>query len=459
MSIVLGSGDLVSIILAGGIAAVLRNSVGGGVNYELYIQIAPLGLVFVLLFALSGLYPGVGLHPVDEFRRLEITTTMGFLSLIAVSFLAKSSIAYSRAVLIIAWGLALFFIPLGRVIVKYIFIQLRMWGEPVAIIGENIEDVDKIINHLRSTLRIGLYPIVYFKESVGDINNLGYKNLQIHNLNDFHEICSEFPIKYLLIAMENWQREELERLEYYHGNFERVILVTSGHGHQRLQESVIDYGGMTGFEIKRIFFTASAQGVKRIMDIGLSLGLIIILSPIFLIIAILIKIDSQGTVFFRQKRIGKNGEPFKLLKFRTMFTDAELIKEEYLMKEPALMDEWNKFQKIQNDPRITRIGNFLRKFSLDEFPQLWNVLIGEMSLIGPRPFLPEQQELYGSRYSTYIRFKPGMTGMWQVSGRSAVSFVDRGNWDNYYFHYWSIWLDLYILARTIPAVIRQGGAY
>jgi len=177
------------------------------------------------------------------------------------------------------------------------------------------------------------------------------------------------------------------------------------------------------------------------------------------LIAIAIKLDSPGTVFYRQMRLGKNGEPLTLLKFRTMHQHADKVLFAELARDPLLKDEWERYQKLKFDPRITRVGRFLRKFSLDELPQLWNIASGEMSLVGPRPIMLNQRELYGRIFEDYIQVSPGITGLWQVSGRNQTTFVRRAELDREYIQHWSLWLDIFILLKTIKVVLWQHGAY
>jgi exopolysaccharide biosynthesis polyprenyl glycosylphosphotransferase len=194
--------------------------------------------------------------------------------------------------------------------------------------------------------------------------------------------------------------------------------------------------------------------VKRIMDVVVSLVLLILLSPLFLIVALLIKLDSRGPVFFVQERMGMNKRKFKLLKFRSMYQDAEQRKAELA----ALNEQEGPVFKIKKDPRVTRVGRWLRRFSIDELPQLINVLKGEMSLVGPRPPLPSEVEQYDWLYRRRLCMRPGITCLWQVSGRSDIPFSRWMELDRQYIDNWSIWLDLKILLKTIPAVLTAKGA-
>jgi lipopolysaccharide/colanic/teichoic acid biosynthesis glycosyltransferase len=197
--------------------------------------------------------------------------------------------------------------------------------------------------------------------------------------------------------------------------------------------------------------------IKRVVDIvGASIGLLL-LSPVFLLLALLIKLDSRGPILFQQQRVGLGGRVFGMFKFRTMSQDAEEKKADLAhlnqTGDPRLF-------KIPNDPRITRVGAWLRRWSLDEFPQLLNVFLGDMSLVGPRPFFPEDLAQYEAHHFDRLGASPGMTGLWQVSGRSAVGdFEEVVRLDREYIEKWSLALDLRILTLTIPAVFRRTGAY
>lgn len=195
--------------------------------------------------------------------------------------------------------------------------------------------------------------------------------------------------------------------------------------------------------------------LKRLADIAGSILLLLLLSPIFAAIGVIIKVDSKGPVFFRQQRIGKNGVPFFMMKFRSMHKEAENMRAEL----ENMSDASGPVFKLKNDPRITRIGSLLRKYSLDELPQLWNVLKGEMSLIGPRPPLPNEVEQYTSYHWRRMDVLPGMTGLWQVSGRSDLDFEEWVNLDIYYIEHWSFGLEMKILFKTIPVVLKGTGAY
>jgi exopolysaccharide production protein ExoY len=203
----------------------------------------------------------------------------------------------------------------------------------------------------------------------------------------------------------------------------------------------------------------ASRALKRSFDVALALVLIIVTLPLMMVIALAIEAESPGPVFFAHRRVGKGGSEFGLIKFRTMVREAEARLQLHLDADPAHMAEWNERYKLRNDPRITRVGRILRKTSLDELPQLFNVLLGSVSLTGPRAIVREEVERFGDYGPTIFSVKPGMTGLWAVSGRSEVSHRERALLEYRYVMEWSFLLDLRILVKTIPAVLLGHGAY
>lgn len=198
--------------------------------------------------------------------------------------------------------------------------------------------------------------------------------------------------------------------------------------------------------------------VKRGIDIVTSFIALVLLSPIFLITFILIKLDSKGKAIFKQERIGKNGQPIYIYKFRSMIPDADLVLEKILKEDKAARAEYKKNKKLANDPRITKIGKFIRATSIDELPQLVNIFLGDMSLVGPRPYLYREKEDMGEYYDTVIKMKPGLTGLWQVSGRSETTFAERLEQDEQYLKTRSLKTDIKILFKTFSVVLKRKGA-
>ena len=225
----------------------------------------------------------------------------------------------------------------------------------------------------------------------------------------------------------------------------------------RTSSSFLDYPHSPTFkhtvDFRRDTRTVGGR-VKRLVDLGVSLVAILLLIPILLIIGLLIKVFTGGPVIFAHTRIGRGGDTFRCYKFRTMTDDAEQRLQKYLNDNPEALREWRATRKLKNDPRTTWLGDVLRKSSLDELPQLINVIRGDMSLVGPRPIVAAEIPRYGPYMADYLRARPGLTGLWQVSGRNGLSYERRIDLDRYYVRRWSIALDLAIVLKTLPALLR-----
>jgi Undecaprenyl-phosphate galactose phosphotransferase WbaP len=260
--------------------------------------------------------------------------------------------------------------------------------------------------------------------------------------------------------MPHTRREQLAELVGRASiSFKHVLIIPNLGGITNSAVVARDFAGTFAVEIKHNLLVPWVRRCKRALDLVGTLAGGLLISPLLLTIVVLIKLDSPGPAFYGSPRRGSGGRQFRCWKFRTMHSGAERLLDEYLRDNPDLRAEWEQNYKLRDDPRITRIGRFLRKTSLDELPQLWNVLLGEMSLVGPRPILEAEMPNYGETYELYKRVSPGMTGLWQVSGRNNISYADRVMMNAYYVRNWSIWLDLVILTRTIKIVLAARGSY
>jgi lipopolysaccharide/colanic/teichoic acid biosynthesis glycosyltransferase len=196
--------------------------------------------------------------------------------------------------------------------------------------------------------------------------------------------------------------------------------------------------------------------IKRAVDIVGALTFFLVFGPLYVAVALCVWLGGGHPVHYCQTRLGRRGRPFRFYKFRSMVLDSDRVLDEHLARDPAARAEWDTFQKLENDPRILPVGRFIRQLSLDELPQFWNVLKGDMSLVGPRPCMERQRSLYGAAWSHYAAMRPGLTGLWQVSRRNELTFVQRAQLDVEYVEHWSLWLDCKILLRTVRAVIFDG---
>jgi Undecaprenyl-phosphate galactose phosphotransferase WbaP len=219
----------------------------------------------------------------------------------------------------------------------------------------------------------------------------------------------------------------------------------------------MDLHGTLAIETNYHLLNKRERIIKRILDLLLTIIILVISLPIFLILAVLVRLDSKGQILYTQKRLGQFGKPFESFKFRTMYDNADAKLQELLAEDPEAQREYEEFHKLVNDPRVTPVGKILRRYSLDELPQLINVLKGDMNLIGPRSYLPRELPAMGDYAKIILKVKPGITGWWQVMGRNATSFKERLRLDEYYISNWSIWLDIYIIIKTVWVLVTGQG--
>jgi Undecaprenyl-phosphate galactose phosphotransferase WbaP len=260
--------------------------------------------------------------------------------------------------------------------------------------------------------------------------------------------------------MPSLSRNELLRLLDRYGQcFGHVMVIPDLIGMSSIGIRVREMRGIIGLEVTRQLLRPSAKIAKRLLDLATAAILVPVTAPLILAFALLIKLESPGPILYANERIGLGGRKFKAWKLRTMVVTGDQVLREYFEKHPLEQFSFLRNQKLRNDPRITKIGRILRKTSIDELPQLWNVFKGEMSVVGPRPFLENQIEMYGRSFELYKLVRPGITGLWQVSGRNKLPFSERVLLDAYCIQNWSVWMDIYILARTFGVVLTGRGAY
>ncbi|MBX3215508.1 MAG: exopolysaccharide biosynthesis polyprenyl glycosylphosphotransferase [Labilithrix sp.] len=271
-------------------------------------------------------------------------------------------------------------------------------------------------------------------------------------------LAARLKIPYAVLAMPGVDSAKLLHIvERIGGKFTHLLIIPDLFGFATMGVPAKSLGGILGVEVRQQLLLPGPRLAKRIMDVALTCFGAIFVLPFLLLIAALIKLDSKGPVFYTQKRLGKDGTYFSAYKFRTMHGDGEARLKAILDADPALRAEYDIYHKLKKDPRVTRIGRVLRKFSLDEFPQLLNVIKGDMSLVGPRPYIERELTEMSGQEKIILRAPPGMTGMWQVSDRNATSFAQRVQIDVYYVRNWSPWLDIHILAKTFGVVIKGSG--
>lgn len=419
------------------IAVIGRHLITPG-NFRFYVELFPGIVLFVLAFSIQGLYPGVLLHPAEEIRRIFHCVSIVLLLVLCTTFLWHNAQSYSRSIVMIIWALATPAVLLARWIGRTLLARSGWWGVPAVVFGSGLA-AQRVARTLKN-------------------RHLGVRVTAV-----IENTAASLPpssAHYAIIATTERPEMGLQRMiQDCCKGFRHVLLVPDLPGVCSLGITAREIGGEVGLEVPQRLFHRSARIAKRSLDLLLALPILLTLIPIFVLIAIAIKLTSRGPVFYCHTRYGHNGRTFKALKFRTMVQNGDSVLKEHFQKYPADLTAWQCNQKLRRDPRVTKIGNFLRRYSLDELPQVINVLLGEMSLVGPRPIVASEIEKYGRGYGLYTRVRPGITGLWQVSGRNNTTYQERVGFDEYYVRNWSIWLDTYILIRTVKAVIRAEGAY
>lgn len=460
MIFILFISDVVSLMISGTLALLVWSQVREDLQLGTYVEIFFFVFIFALIYGLAKLYPALGMSPIEELRLLSISTTVVFLWIGTLTFFLHNYEQYSRASFGLAWVFALVFVPTSRHIFRIIFTSIGFWGEPIALIGYG-ECGSHLLNVLINNPKLGYRPVLiingFSSTKIPSIPIPQYFNngqLPFSNIPELNAIKTA-----ILITSEIPQELLTKIVDGYWYKFQHIIMIADGQKSSSVWIEPHDIGGILGLEVRQNLFIYLDQVVKRVIDLCLVLMALPFLTILFIVLAVLIRIDSPGPIYYTQKRIGKGEKEFTIWKFRTMVINAEQVLEEYLQKHPLLQEEWNENQKMKNDPRITAVGKLLRRLSLDELPQFINIFIGDMSLVGPRPIVQEEISFYGDIYPLYSRVKPGLTGLWQVSGRNDLSYGERVNLDEYYVRNWSVWMDIYILAKTINAVLTGKGAY
>ncbi len=451
--------DILAIGLAIGLAVTARAVLNPALDYRVYIELAPLLFLFPAVMNGFGLYPAIALHPANEIALVARAVTTAFLLMMAGSFLLRDVEAYSRAALLVAWPAAILAVMLLRTAARAVFGACSWWGREAVVLGSG-PLARRIAAHLGKYPGLGLR-VAGLLEGPEDDGQMGAGAHQvIGQLADAPVLAERWNVRYALVAMEGVDRVELaRRIERYTGSFHHVYVVPDLPGLSSLGVHAHDLGGMLGVEISHRLLFRTPQAVKRLFDVVSAAFGLVLLAPVFAVAAAAIRLSGPGPVFYGQRRRGRNGRVFRAWKFRTMAANAEEVLAAHLAADPKLRAEWECDHKLRRDPRVTAVGKLLRKTSLDELPQLWNVLRGEMSLVGPRPIVDDEIAKYGAKYALYRKVRPGISGLWQVSGRNNTTYDERVRFDEYYVRNWSPWLDLYILARTVKVVLTGDGAY
>ncbi|TAL50564.1 sugar transferase [Patescibacteria group bacterium] len=415
--------------------------------------VTPMVIVFILVFAASGLYGVTRRSVASELSRIVLACSASMALVFAISFFSRV-LFESRFIAIAGWGLAILFVALERLVVRGLQRSLLRFGigtHRIILIGKT-SAAEALVNEFREKKRLGF-------RVVGQ-----YKNFTKALAKELRQMKREGTIDEIVLADPEASRQETLEIiaftEQEHLGFRYCAdLFSAAIGRSIIQT----YAGIPIIEVQKTPLDGWGAIYKRIFDVGASLILIILASPIMLLAALAIKVDSRGPVFFSRlddgspaRRVGQGGQLFTYFKFRSMCPGTHTLR--YNELAAADTRKGSPLVKIKNDPRVTRVGKFIRKFSIDELPEFFLVLRGHMSLVGPRPHLPEEVDRYKPEQRKVLTIKPGITGMAQISGRANLDFDDEVRLDTYYIEHWSPWLDLYILIKTPLVVLFGRGA-
>jgi exopolysaccharide biosynthesis polyprenyl glycosylphosphotransferase len=427
-------------------------------NYRFFIYITP--FIWLLIFAVNGLYNKDNLlGGTREYSRVFRSATEGFLLIVIAGFLGPT-LVIARGWLLISWGSTFFFVAVARFLLRRVVYALRKHGffmTPAVIVGANQEGrwLAEQLLHWETS---GLHLVGFVDNKIPATFPLFHGLVSLGSADKLDEIIDRYNVGEVILASSAFSsRDYLLDIFRKYGVTDKVNIRMSSGLYEILTTSLTinEFAYVPLVYVNKVRLTGIDNVVKFILDYVFAIASLIVLSPVLLLITLLVKMSSPGPVLHKRLVMGLNGKQFHALKFRTMVTNGD----EILNKYPELKQELAKNHKLKKDPRITPIGAFLRKFSLDELPQLFNVLKRDMSLVGPRMISPEEVAMYKQFDMNLLTVLPGITGLWQVSGRSDISYDERVRLDMYYVRNWTIWLDLQLLFQTIPAVLKGRGAY
>jgi len=458
--------DLIGIMLSFGWGFVLVEAYGwiilddsGFINLRSFVTYWPYLPVFIIIFSVLGLYPGVSLAPSEELRRFCLG-----------SFLAYGGVAVSRSIETQSWDavnsafvISLAFSALILLTVRgvtHFLLRKAGWvGIPAVVFGSG-NTAKLVVDRMLDSVRIGYVPALILSDEPGEGAD-GYRGVpKIRDVSVVPEVVRRYGIRMAIVAQDRQDLGKLKRLLTHSVSaFRYHVIIPDFFDTSSVWTSVRDFDGLLGFVTSHKLKMPWNLGIKRLIDVFVVLVGGAVILPALLLVALLVKLTSPGPVLYGHMRLGRDGKPFRAWKFRSMAVDAEQRLEKLLASNPELRKEWEESRKLKNDPRVTKFGNFLRRTSIDEFPQIVNILKGHMSLVGPRPITRDEVGKYGGDFAWIFSVRPGLTGLWQVSGRSERDYAARVSYDAYYLQSWSVWLDIWVIYKTFGAVLRGKGAY
>ena len=403
----------------------------------------------------SILYPGAGVNKIEEVRRLAGSVCIAHVLIFLWYVFFPLTEEIRIPAILISMVLTAVLLPISRGLVRRLMKCLQIGQTNILIAGAG-KGGAQIAFEFSQDSYFGFKVVGFLDDDPAKQNQIisGYPVLG--SLSDAQEVAQKYNVRYLVCCIPVQVLAKFYRQFTLY--FKHIMIVPAIQIFPIAWVTPVSIGIFSGFEVKNKLLQPFSRLLKLAIEIILAAMALMVLLPLFLILVPLIKFSSPGPVFYRALRLGQNGKVIKVWKFRTMYKNADAKLEQLLNSNPELRAQWEQDFKLQDDPRITPIGKFLRKTSLDELPQFWNVLNGTMSIIGPRPITEEETKYYGKHYTLRERVKPGITGLWQVSGRSDTNYELRVMLDTYYIMNWSVWMDYYIFFKTVYIVLMRKGA-
>jgi Undecaprenyl-phosphate galactose phosphotransferase WbaP len=443
--------DVLALVLAGMLAQVaVMNLYGGGGTVFWGLPAFAL-LPLVAAYWLSDLYGEVWVHPVVEFRQLTRIASVVLLAAAVGGWSAPPLPVWCA----VAWVGTVVFVPLVRTVARHCCVGRAWWGFPTLVIGSG-DGARRVADMLLDVPRSGLRPVL-LTDPGGDCRSAALP--VVNEINTLSSLVRHKGIRHAVVSLPELSSAHLaDTLDRYSGLVPHLLVLSDTATLPTLWGASRSCGRLSGLEVRNGLLLATLQFLKRVLDLTVAVAALAATLPLLVLTALMVKLVDGGPVLYGQTRIGLHGRRFRAWKFRTMRPDGDALLADYLRLYPAAREEWERTHKLRKDPRVTRLGRLLRCTSIDELPQIWNVLRGDMSIVGPRPIVEGEIRGYGGVFRLYTTVKPGITGLWQVSGRTNLSFDDRVLLDQFYIRHWSPWLDVYILAKTVVALVKREGA-
>jgi Undecaprenyl-phosphate galactose phosphotransferase WbaP len=459
----LAASDLLAVILAVAAAAAIRVLLGDEASWLIQLERLPgVALYALLLWPAAawreGLYPGYGLTPPQELGKQVQAALFAGLLLAMLSLFLPLGDVLPRSLILMSILIALVFAPIGRAFAKRLLLTLGLWGKPVLILGAG-DTGRRIVRSLQRSPLDGLQPAALFDDELALIGQSVEGIRVFGKLDQAASFARQNDIDHAIVAIPSLSSETTRLLIDSQGSaFRHMQFIPDLAGLPAEEVYASNLDGMLALEVRNGLYARRNRFFKRSIDVVGAMAAFLIAFPVLVFIYLLVRFDSRGPAFYKSERLGESGKRFHCLKFRTMYMDADKLLSDIMATDHDIRDEYMRFHKIECDPRVTRVGRALRRYSLDELPQLLNVLKGEMSLVGPRPYMVRELGDMGRYSETILRAKPGITGYWQVTGRSNVTFQDRLEMESHYVRNWSIWWDIICLVNSFGAVVRRDGA-